>query len=230
MCARRMLASGQDPTGKATDVCHRISPLLIAELQEALDELHATGHARVPRRDPKTVVPDAYPGTQLPLFTLDDAGQLQVSELSWGFDAPVGSRSKLVFNTRIETALAQARSGTGLWARPITEGRCLVPVRSFYESWTKEPPRRGAQARFTLPGHRVFLLAGVCDHERFSVMTTTPNAAVGAVHSRMPLVLGPGESSVWLGEGYASLADRTAIELACELDPEAPAERQPSLL
>ncbi len=211
-------------------MCHRISPLLIAELREALDELHATGHARIPQRDPKTVVPDAYPGTQLPLFTLDEAGQLQVSELSWGFDAPPGSRSKLVFNTRIETALAQVRSGTGLWAGPIMQGRCLVPVRAFYESWTKEPPRRGAQARFTLPGHRVFLLAGICDHERFSVMTTAPNAAVGAVHSRMPLVLGPGESSIWLHGDYASLSDRSHIPLATELDPDAAETSQPSLL
>lgn len=225
-----MLASGHGQDGRAEDVCHRISPLLIAELREALGELHDTGRARVTRRDPKTVVPDAYPGRQLPLFTLDETGQLQASELVWGFDAPAGSRSKLVFNTRIETALAQARSGTGLWARPIERGRCLIPVRAFYESWTKQPPRRGAEARFTLPGHRTFLLAGVCDHDRFSVVTTAPNAAVEAVHSRMPLVLGPGESSVWLGPNFASLADRAHIELACELDPEAPVERQPSLL
>ncbi|MBP3893332.1 MAG: SOS response-associated peptidase family protein [Atopobiaceae bacterium] len=212
-------------------MCHRITPLLTEDLQSALDELHRSGHARIPRRDDATVVPDAYPGTQLPLFTLDARGDLQVSELVWGFDAPPQSRSKLVFNTRIETALAQARSGHGLWAQPLLTGRCLVPVSSFYESWTRSAPERGAQVRFTIPGRRIFLLAGVCDSSRFSIVTTEPNADVGAVHSRMPLVLAPGESSIWLGPEYASLSDRSGITLDAvpELRSAAKASANPQL-
>ena len=93
------------------------------------------------------------------------------------------------------------------------EGRCLVPVRGFYESWTKRPDRRGTDIRFTMPGRSVFLLAGVCDGERFSVVTTKPNADVGAYHTRMPLVLGAGESGTWLGDGFGSLANRSHIRL-----------------
>ena len=194
-------------------MCHQISPLLIAELRAALENLQVEGRPRLPRRDPSTKVPDVFPGRQLPLFVVGEDGMLDVAEPVWGFDAPAGSRSRLVFNTRIETALSQARSGSGLWAQPITQGRCLVPVRAFYESWTISPPSRGAKVRFSMPGRRVFLLAGVCAQGRCSVVTTAPNASVGAVHSRMPLVLGPGESSIWLGPDYASLADRSAILL-----------------
>lgn len=200
-------------------MCHRISPLLIEELKAAVEGLRATGHARVPQRDPAQVVPDAYPGKQLPLFTIDAAGELVPTVLTWGFIAPQGAGTRLVFNTRIETALSQARSGRGMWAEAITRGRCLVPVRGFYERLsvstsedaTKLP--RGTQVRFTLPGHRHFLLAGIWQDDRFSVVTTAPNDTVARVHTRMPLVLGPGESSVWLGPDFARLADRSSIIL-----------------
>ena len=199
-------------------MCHRISPLLRAELEEALDMLHESGHARVPQRDSKVKVPDVYPGQQMPLFVADAGGGLAVATLTWGFDAPPGSRSKLLFNTRIETAVQHARTGRGLWAEAIQQGRCLVPVRGFYEHWTVSPPQRGVQVRFTLPRHRVFLLAGVQQDGRFSVVTTAPNADVATVHNRMPLVLGLGESHLWMGPEYAVLADRSGIALAGEVE------------
>lgn len=194
-------------------MCHRVTPLTLPDLEEALDNLKTTGHARMPRHGAAEEAPDAYPGTQLPLFVPNKQGELEARMLTWGFRQP-GGASKLVFNTRIETALSQAQSGRGLWHGPILTGRCLVPVRRFYESWTREPPRRGAQVGFTLPRHTVFLLAGVYEDERFSIVTTTPNADVAPIHSRMPLVLAPGESRVWLGPDFARLANRDAIELA----------------
>jgi putative SOS response-associated peptidase YedK len=197
-------------------MCHRVTPLTLPDLEEALDNLRTTGRASMPRRDDTETVPDAYPGTQMPLFVPNKAGELTARLLTWGFQQPGGGASKLVFNTRIETALQQAQSGRGLWHRPILGGRCLVPVRGFYESWTKEPPRRGAQVRFALPRHAVFLLAGVYEDERFSIVTTTPNADVAPIHSRMPLVLAPGESRVWLGPDFARLANRSTIKLVAQ--------------
>ena len=61
-----------------------------------------------------------------------------------------------------------------------------------------------------------FLLAGVTDGGRLSIVTTEPNAAVAPVHNRMPLVLGPGESDVWLFGDFASLADRRGVALSSE--------------
>lgn len=194
-------------------MCHRISPLLIEELRAALEERRKTGHARVPHREPDVVVPDVYPGRQLPLFVPDDAGELTASSFVWGFEGPPSGRQKLVYNTRIETALQHAREGRGMWAEPIELGRCLVPVHGFYEWWTRSPARRGTQVRFTYPGQRVFLLAGVCWGGSVSIVTTEPNPVMAPVHNRMPLVLAPGESSVWLGSDYAQLADRSRIPL-----------------
>lgn len=197
-------------------MCHRVSPMLFDELQQALDELHATGHARIPHRASQTFVPDVYPGKQMPLFVADDAGELQVQTLTWGLDMETRGKTKLVFNTRIETALEHATSGRGLWAQAITQGRCLVPVRAFFESWTRSRERRRTDVRFTLPGHRVFLLAGVRAGERFSIVTAPPCADMATYHTRMPLVLGPGESSTWLGPSYGMLIDRSGIHLDAE--------------
>lgn len=51
---------------------------------------------------------------------------------------------------------------------------------------------------------------------RLSIVTTAPNVSVAHVHDRMPLILSPGESGVWLGPVFARLADRSAIQLTAE--------------
>ena len=110
-----------------------------------------------------------------------------------------------------------------MWARAIAEGRCLVPVRAFYEGHMTErvesertgrPVRR--QCLFRLPGARAFLLAAVRGGDRFSIVTTRPNASVAPIHDRMSLALGLGESGVWLGPEFARLADRGRMVLSTE--------------
>lgn len=54
-------------------------------------------------------------------------------------------------------------------------------------------------------------------HEgQLSIVTTVPNADVALARDRMSLVLGPGESGVWLGLDFARLAYRGGIQLATE--------------
>lgn len=202
-------------------MCVRMCPLAMEEAQAVLDARRTPGaHAirYVERPDP---LRDARPGSLVPVYVPEGDG-LAVARLTWGF--PLDGRPNAVFNTRIESALEQLRLGRrGMWAKAIAEGRCLVPVRAFYEGHMTErvesertgrPVRR--QYLFRLPGARAFLLAAVREGDRFSVVTTRPNASVAPVHDRMPLVLGPGESSVWLGPGFATLTNRSAIGLTSE--------------
>ena len=203
-------------------MCVRMSPLTVAEAQAVLDKRgQASAHAieLVEKPDP---LYDAHPGSTVPVYVPEQSGHLMVLTLSWGF--ALNGKESAVFNTRLESALEQIERGRrGMWAEAIQHGRCLVPVRAFYESHATErvesertgkPVRR--QYRFRLPGARAFLLAGVQAEGRFSVVTTTPNASVAPVHNRMPLVLGPGESSIWLGADFARLADRSTIHLIAE--------------
>lgn len=191
-------------------MCHRVTPFFLKDLEDALSERRRTGHARIAS---DSVVPDCYPGKQLPLFLRDGSGDLVAQELLWGFEGPKGVSSRLVFNTRLDTALRHLSYRRGMWAHALENGRCLVPVRRFFESWTKDPPHRGAEVCFEMRSRKVFLLAGVCEAGRVSIVTCEPNADVARTHSRMPLVLAPGESSVWLGPDFADLADRSGIRL-----------------
>lgn len=203
-------------------MCTRMIPLTYDEAADALDSREHTGRARITRRDEFDPVYDAYPGSEVPAYVMDGNGRLVTVKLTWGF--ALEGRRAAVYNTRIETALDQLRRGRrGMWADAIAKGRCLVPVRAFYESHATEtvasertgrPVRR--QYRFRLPGAGALLLAGVQHEGQLSIVTTAPNAGVAPVHDRMPLVLGPGESGVWLGPEFARLADRSGIQLATE--------------
>lgn len=202
-------------------MCVRMCPLTADEAQAVLDARQRAGvHAiqLIERPDP---VDDAHPGSTMPVYVPDGAGGLAVVRLAWGF--PLGDKPHAVFNTRIESALEHLRQGCGMWANAIANGRCLVPVRAFYEGHMTErapSPATGRQVkrpyRFRLPDARAFLIAAVQEDGHFSIVTTRPNASVASVHDRMPLVLGPGESSIWLGPDFASLADRSALPLASE--------------
>lgn len=206
---------------ETTEMCVRFSPLTAEEAQAVLD-VRGTGRHAIRYIEKPDPLYDARPGSTVPLFVPDVTGELRVVKLEWGF--PLDGKPHAVFNTRIESALEQLRRGRrGMWVEAIAEGRCLVPVRAFYESHMTEKIESGKTGRpvrrqylFRLPGARAFLLAAVREGERFSVVTTAPNASVAPVHDRMPLVLGPGESSVWLGPEFAGLADRSNIALAAE--------------
>lgn len=201
---------------------HTHDPLTYDEAVAALDAHEHTGRARVARRDEFDPVCDAYPGSEVPAYIMDSHGRLATVKLIWGYTLEGGRAA--VYNTRIETALDQFRRGRhGMWANAIAQGRCLVPVRAFYESHgvetvpsekTGKPVRR--QHRFRVPCAGSFFLAGVQQEGQLSIVTTAPNASVAHVHDRMPLVLGPGESGVWLGPDFDRLADRSAIQLTAE--------------
>lgn len=200
----------------------RFSPLTAEEAQAVLDARGTGRHGIrfIERPDP---LHDARPGSTVPLFVPDGVGGLEVTKLEWGF--PLDGKTHAVFNTRIESALEQLRRGRrGMWAKAMAEDRCLVPVRAFYESSSTEKKNTSENAGrpvrhqhlFRPPGARAFLLAAVQQDGLFSIVNTEPNASVAPIHDRIPLVLGPGESSVWLGPTFESLVSRSGVRLDSE--------------
>lgn len=176
-----------------------------------------------------------------PLSTM--AARLEHATLTWGINVPW--KTGLVFNTRIESALG----GNALWRDALAEGRCLVPVRAFFETRNVEPPSdelpldgeagtssragrgRRPQFRFASPGGEALLLAGLRQGDRFTVVTTEPNDAVAPVHSRMPLALSPAEALVWLtgtADELAALADRARIALESAEQPHVTRTKAPN--
>ena len=158
------------------------------------------------------------------------------AHLTWGFS--VSWHTGPLFNTRLESAVRATRTATSLWRGALERGRCLVPVRAFFEPHaterirspkTKKPIKRSY--RFTAAdGAPVLLLAGVSAAGRFSVVTVPPNAQVAPVHDRMPLVLSATEAITWLSADGAApilaqaadLADRSGTVLAAAPETDDP--------
>lgn len=111
---------------RADAVCTRMILLTYDEAVAALDAREHTGRARVAHRDELDPIYYAYPGSEVPAYVLDGNGRLVTVKLIWGF-ALEGGRAA-VFNTRIETALAQIRQGRrGMRLLTIEHGRPSWP-------------------------------------------------------------------------------------------------------
>ena len=92
---------------------------------------------------------------------------------------------------------------------PLRHKRCIVPATGFYEPdkfhYTKRPY---PWHYFKLKDQAVFGFAGLYDVwkdrktgkeiESYTIVTTEPNACVGTVHHRMPVILKREDEAAWL--------------------------------
>lgn len=116
----------------------------------------------------------------------------------WSPDLKGGSR---MFNARAETI-----TSSPAFREAFKRRRCLVPVDSFYE-WKREGTLRQPY-RVVRDDGRPLALAGLWagwkDPEgdtvrrTFTIVTTTPNAALADLHDRMPVVIEDGAWDGWL--------------------------------
>jgi putative SOS response-associated peptidase YedK len=134
---------------------------------------------------------------------------LEIAELRWGLiphwakDPKIGAQC---INARAETV-----SEKPAFRDPFRQRRCLVPADSFFEWQTQG--RRKIPWRFERPDREGFCMAGLWDRwkspdgplETFTIITTSPNQLVGSVHDRMPVLLSPDESNLWLHSADLSL-------------------------
>lgn len=131
-----------------------------------------------------------------------------VEWMRWGFARPgLGP----VVNTRSE------RLGSAMWREAFAERRCVIPVAHFYE-WDA----RKKCWLFSDPRERWLWMAGVWeesgDHGRcFSMLTTGANRAMGAVHDRMPTVLGETEVADYLDGGVQTFRPGEDSLTKCEV-------------
>lgn len=212
-------------------MCKRFTPLSHDEAQDILDAFTEGKPILLPDKDINDIKHDVFPGKTSPVFLPDGKGGLILVEATWGFPATDGK--KLIFNTRLDTALRHLVSGEGMWSKAIEQGRCLVPTRAFYEN--RKANKRYSdksgklikqQYRVSLNGAKAFFMAGVFQDGRFSIVTTTPNNTMALIHDRMPLVLGPGETSIWLGPNFAMLADRSNLRLLAKPESDSDASEK----
>lgn len=157
---------------------------------------------------------DAYPKAEVPII-LPHGSHLEPSVLYWGYHVPWNN--KVLFNTRIETALA---NNDNMWADSLTNRRCIIASKGFYEPHRTETivsPRTGKDIKrqylFTMPSSPFLFMAGIYRDDRFSIMTTEPNTTMKPIHDRMPIVLEQDELNLWLHGDPREFIDRAAINL-----------------
>ncbi|MGH2477596.1 MAG: SOS response-associated peptidase [Candidatus Limnocylindrales bacterium] len=118
----------------------------------------------------------------------------------WSSDPKGGSR---MFNARAETITTSPA-----FREAFKRRRCLVPVDSFYE-WKREGTVRQPYLVVRADGRPLALAglwAGWKDPETdtvrrtFTIVTTTPNAAVAGLHDRMPVILRDEAWDAWLAQ------------------------------
>jgi putative SOS response-associated peptidase YedK len=82
--------------------------------------------------------------------------------------------------------------------------RCLIPADGFYE-WQKAGS--GKQPWFIRPARgALFGFAGVWDQDTCAILTVAANAALRAIHHRMPAIIAPADYARWLAGADGLLA------------------------
>lgn len=134
---------------------------------------------------------------------------------SWAKDESTGDK---LINARAET-LTEKTS----FKKPFASQCCLIPADGFYE-WQRSE-RGKTPFRFTMKDGGLFCFAGLWERwirppksgefvfddeagqpqpsrivESFSIITTTANTMVSAIHYRMPVILSPDHFLRWIDE------------------------------
>lgn len=141
---------------------------------------------------------------------LSDGSARHVDAFHWGLvplwakDPKIGSK---MINARAETLAEKNAFKSGYKRR-----RCLIPADGFYE-WKKDPdapPKAKKQPYFIhRPDGEPYAFAGLWevwkgpnkDQEPLrscTIITTSPNAPMAAIHDRMPVILPPAAWDTWL--------------------------------
>jgi len=114
----------------------------------------------------------------------------RVDLIAWGLEGPRGS----LFNLRGETAVTR-----GPYRNLLLANRAVVPASHFYE-WRRVGSRQLPVAIFRKDGSPLSL-AGVIGQRNgapaVTILTTTPNPDLEALHDRMPVVLSDEDARAW---------------------------------
>jgi putative SOS response-associated peptidase YedK len=141
---------------------------------------------------------EVYPG--YPGLVVADGA---VRPMTWGFPLVLkGAKGQLLKPKPVNNARTD-KLGTFFWRHSFEERRCLIPLTAWAEA-------EGAKGRMTrtwlsLPDAPLFAAAGVWRQSEewgacyAMVMTDSEGSDAAAVHTRMPVLLAPGDQAMWTG-------------------------------
>jgi putative SOS response-associated peptidase YedK len=146
------------------------------------------------------------PTDTLPVVRYDArAGERSLDVMRWGL-VPFWAKDIKVGFSNIN-AKAEGVDTRPAFREAFQRRRCLVPLDNFYE-WKKLGRDRQPYA-VALADRRLMAMAGLWESWRspagerlrsFAIVTTAANELLAPVHDRMPVILGPENWPLWLGE------------------------------
>lgn len=143
------------------------------------------------------------PTHEAPIVRIVADGQREGAMARWGLTPSWASEpagGNMPINARAETVHTSP-----VFRDSFARKRCLVPVSGFYE-WRKNGGDHKQPFWIGRKDREPFMLAGLWDVwlrqgtalESFTIITTTPNPLMAALHDRMPVILEPGDYARWL--------------------------------
>ena len=119
----------------------------------------------------------------------------------WSKDPNIGYK---LINARSESVFEKP-----MWRGVILHKRCLIPANGFYEWQKHEHAGKTEKQPFYIhpKDTELFAFAGVWDEwhdaegkkwKTYSILTTSPNKEMRAIHDRMPVILAPEDEDGWL--------------------------------
>lgn len=158
------------------------------------------------------------PTHQSPVCRLDPAGARELASLAWGLIPPWSDCGKSgPINARCETVATNR-----FFREAFKSRRCVIPASGFYE-WRQTGDAKQPYYYYLL-NDPIFCFAGLWERwvregsaiDTFTILTTTPNALLGQVHDRMPVILRRSDLSRWLADGDPVLFEPyPAEEMTC---------------
>ncbi|MEQ8410876.1 MAG: SOS response-associated peptidase family protein [Erythrobacter sp.] len=126
----------------------------------------------------------------------------RVRPMVWGFPLVMKGKSGQPLKPKPVNNCRTDKLDSFFWRHSFAERRCLVPVTA----WAEAEGPKGAKTRtwLSLPDPPLFAAAGVWrESEEWGacysmVMTDSSGSAAGDVHTRMPVLLAPGDYARWV--------------------------------
>lgn len=175
------------------------------------------------------------PSQKMPVIVKESEKSLPKT-MKWGIHRQIGKDiEKDIINTRSDKAFGR------FWGKTVKTHRCLIPANGFYE-WKKFDKDK-IPYWIQMKDNRLFNFAGIYSENTsgeytYSIMTTTPNAEMSAIHDRMPVILPKASEKLWLEtdqEGQiedllSPLPDGSLILKQVSKEVNSPKNNYPSLL
>jgi putative SOS response-associated peptidase YedK len=133
-----------------------------------------------------------------------DSGNREFALMRWGLVPAWAKDAKIGYSTI--NARSEEVASKPVFREAFKKRHCLIPADNFYE-WMRLDAKSKRPFAIALKSGEPFAFAGLWESwrpkespplETFTILTTTPNALMGPIHDRMPVIVEPKNYSDWL--------------------------------